>query len=257
MNAKEEFQQFIGIIKKVREAITKLRKYKGNQHYQQRLELTIGELNRTHKFLKAKVAKLDNDQLKEKFKTVDEIISLVLSKSKYDEKLEAIKNLERFWPELEIEFENLKLNLQSFDVPEEIPITEYRLDLEEAIKDFDNGCFVSSLVLCRRAYEGALVEAYKAKEKREPFGEIKCMHCGKIIRDKAYFGIAKLHEWAIKNGLVTEKLKQVGFLVTDIGAGAAHPPLTEFPRDKELAKLGIIATITLLKELNSKTSNTK
>jgi hypothetical protein len=62
-------------------------------------------------------------------------------------------------------------------------------------------------------------------------------------------GIAKLHNWAISEEVITERLKQVGFLLTDMGAGAAHPPLSPFPRDKELAYLGIASTIALLKEI--------
>jgi len=160
--------------------------------------------------------------------------------------------LELFWPELEIEFEDLKISIKTFEVPEEVPINESRLDLEEAIKDYDNGCYISALVMCRRAYEGALVETYKSKTKQEPIEQIKCKHCKNILRDKSYIGLAKLHRWAMEGGLVTEKLKQVGFLMSDIGAGAAHPPLTQFPRSKEIARLGITATITLLKELYSK-----
>lgn len=108
-----------------------------------------------------------------------------------------------------------------------------------------------SLVLCRRAYEGALVALYRA-EQGEPVEEVRCKHCNNTIRSKAYMGIAKLHSWAIERGTITEKLKQVGFLLTDMGAGAAHPPLTEFPRNKEMARLGITATLALLKEIHKK-----
>jgi uncharacterized C2H2 Zn-finger protein len=62
----------------------------------------------------------------------------------------------------------------------------------------------------------------------DPVSDILCPHCGKIIRSKSYMGIGKLHNWAIKSKVITEKLKQVGFLVSDIGAGGAHPPLEEF-----------------------------
>jgi hypothetical protein len=143
------------------------------------------------------------------------------------------------------------LNIRSFEIPEEIPMTEYRLDLEEAIKDFDNGCFISALVLCRRAYEGALVALYKSKTGKDPVGEIRCKHCKNLIRDKAYMGIAKLHGWAIDDKIITDRLKQVGFLLTDMGTGAAHPPLLDFPRDIEISRLGITATLALLKEINS------
>lgn len=251
MEAKEELQQLTEIINKVKSNMNNLLKYKGNQHYNKQLDSSLKELNRSHKFLKAKINRTNKDKLKNKFRIVNDAVADILSNSEFKEKLGIIENLEKFWPDLEIEFENLKLNIRSFEVPEEIPITEYRLDLEESIKDFDNGCFISSLVMCRRAYEGALVTVYKAKNRKEPIEEIKCKSCKNVIRDKAYIGIAKLHDWAINNSLVTDKLKQVGFLLTGIGAGAAHPPLTQFHRDKEMARLGITATLALLKEIHT------
>ena len=105
--------------------------------------------------------------------------------------------------------------------------------------------------MCRRSYEGALVALYRIRENKEPIEEIRCKNCKNTIKDKAYFGITKLHNWAIENKIITNRLKSVGFLLTEIGAGAAHPPLSEFPRDKELARLGITATLALLKEINN------
>ena len=250
-DAKTELQQFTEVINKVKTALQNLSKYKGNQHYKKLLDDSLKELNRSHKFLKAKIDRANKPEIKDKFKTVSDAVTNILSDVKNTEKIVAIKNLESFWPDLEIEFENLKLNIRSFEIPEEIPMTEYRFDLEEAIKDFDNGCFISSLVMCRRAYEGALVALYKSKNKADPIEDVKCKHCKNEIRKNAYMGIAKLHGWAIENKVITEKLKQVGFLLTDIGAGAAHPPLAEFPRDKEMARLGITATLTLLKEIHN------
>ncbi len=246
-----ELKQFIEVINKVKEALENLQKYKSNQHYKKLLDGSLKELNRSHKFLKAKIDRTGKTEIVEKFKTVSDAVTNIISNIKNNEKLVAINQLDRFWPDLEIEFENLKLNIRSFDIPEEIPMTEYRFDLEEAIKDFDNGCFISSLVLCRRSYEGALVALYKTKNKKDPVEETKCRHCAKVIRDKSYMGIARLHNWAIEDKNITEKLKQVGFLLTDMGAGAAHPPLAEFPRDKEMARLGITATLALLKEIQS------
>lgn len=250
-NAKTELQEFADVISKVKTALENIFKYKGNQHYKKQLAASLKELNRSHKFLKARIEKTNKAEIKDKFRTVSDAVSNILSGNKNNEKLETINSLESFWPELEIEFENLKLDIRSFEIPEEIPMTEYRFDIEEAIKDFDNGCFISSLVLCRRAYEGALVVLYKSKEGKEPIEEIKCKHCKNIIRDKAYMGITKLHNWAIDKKTITDKLKQVGFLLTDMGAGAAHPPLVEFSRDKEMARLGITATLALLKEIQS------
>lgn len=251
MESKEELKQLLSIIEKVKDDIDGVVKSRSNKHYKKQLEMSIKELNRSYKFLRAKIIATNNDGLKSKFKTVGEYLSVVISNYGYDKKLDAIKKLEIFWPDLEIEFESLKLSASSFVVPTEIPMTEYRTDLEESIKDFDNDCSVSSLVLCRRAYEGALVSFYISKMGKAPIEEFKCKNCGALIRDKSYMGIAKLHNWAIENHLITERLKQAGFLLTDMGAGAAHPPLTEFPRDKELARLGINTTIVLLKELHT------
>ncbi len=251
MEQENEFSQLFEKIKEIKSVLGSLTKYKSNPNYKKKLSTLTLELNKNFRFLKAKLTKNNSTNLNEKFKNVEEAITLILGNANINEKINKIKELELFWPEVEVEFEDLKLNIRSFDMPSEIPMTEYRLDLEEAIKDFDNGCFISSLVLCRRAYEGALVEAYKIKEKKEPVEEVKCKHCKNIIREKAYFGISKLHEWAIKQRLITDRLKQVGFLLSDMGSGAAHPPLTDFKRDKEIARLCITATITLLKELNN------
>jgi len=252
MEAKEELKAYKESIIKIKDALGKLIKYKGNSAYKKQLEVASAELNRSHAFFKAKISKSGKESLITKFKTVDDCVTLLLDVNvTYKDKLQKISELDRFWPELEIEFEDLKLKIRSFEVPEEIPMTEFRFDLEEAIKDFDNGCYVSALVLCRRSYEGALVVLYKSKTGFEPVEEIRCKSCKNIIRKKAYMGIANLHKWAIDNHYITEKLKQVGFLLTDMGAGAAHPPLVEFPRDIEIARLGITATIALLKELHT------
>lgn len=255
MEEKNELEKFMNVIKDVEVATLNLIKYRGNRHYRNQLVSSLKNLNRSYRFFKAKIMKSKNIKLKEKFSVINDLILSILDEKKHTERLEKIKELETFWPELEIEFEDLKLNIRSFDIPEEIPITEYRLDLDEAIKNFDNGCFVSSLVLCRRAYEGALVEFFKTKEKKIPIENIICKGCKIVIKKGVYKGITKLHKWAIENNLVTDRLRQVGFLLTDMGAGAAHPPLTQFPRNKELARLGITATIALLKELHSNKDN--
>lgn len=249
MNAKEEFADFYATIQEIKSAIHNLAKYKGNQHYKKQLSTALTKLNRSHKFLKSKVANFNKPTLSEKFNFVDAAVGFILSDIEPAAKLKSVTDLEKFWPDLEVEFENLKLNIRSFEIPEEMPMTEHRLDLEEAIKDFDNGCFISALVCCRRAYEGALVQMYKSKTAKEPQEDVKCQHCKKTLRSNAYMGITKLHNWAIENKIVTERLRQVGFLVTDMGAGAAHPPLKDFPRDKELASLGITATLALMKEI--------
>ena len=66
---------------------------------------------------------------------------------------------------------------------------------------------------------------------------------------KSYLGIVKLHNWAIANNVISDKFKSIGYLISDLGAGGAHPPLTDFPRDPEIAKLSIQTTMTLLKQI--------
>jgi hypothetical protein len=253
-HVKEELAQLWDKISALEKAIKNSDKYKGNKYYKEKYNQAIKELNRSYKFFSAKLQKIEKPSLNDKLETLNTDISYILDEeTTYSEKLTQIHYLEQFWPELEIEFEDLKVHSESFEIPKEIPANESRLDLEESIKDYDNECYPSALVMCRRAYEGALVEAYKSIEKREPVDEVRCNSCKNVIRNKSYIGISKLHSWAMERGLVTEKLRQLGFLVSDIGAGGAHPPLMHFPRDKEIARLGITATITLLKQLYSKT----
>ena len=249
-DAKKELQKFKEIINKVKLVLEKLSKYKGNPNYKKKLDVLISELNRSTIFLKAKIDKANEPELKNKFKTVSGIANSMISDcTDVKKNLKHITTLEKFWPELEVELENLDLNIKSFEIPKEIPMTECRFDIEEAIKDFDNGCFISSLVLCRRSYEGALVALYKSRERKEPIEERICKICKNSLGE-SYVGISNLHKWAISSKIITDKLKHVGFLLTDIGAGAAHPPLSKFPRDKEMAKLGITATLALLKEIH-------
>ena len=179
-------------------------------------------------------------------------IDIILSNTGYETKLDTIGELERFWPDLEVEWISIKSTDTSFKIPKEIPMNEQRLDLEEAIRDYNEKCYLSSLVLCRRAYEGALAQAYKSKTNSDPIQDVLCPKCNKKINSQ-YLGITKLHKWAMENKLISEKLKSVGFLAADLGAGGAHPPLYDFPRDPDIAKLGIDATITLLKQIYSKT----
>jgi len=252
MEKNNDLKDLYALFIKVKEDIVDIRKYKSKKKYKDQYEKDILALNRAHMFLKAKIIDSSIASLIEKFKKINDAVQIVLEPKKYDKKLEVIKELERYWPELEVQYEGIRFKNNSFSIPDEIPIKEYRLDLEEAIKDFDNGCFISAIVLCRRAYEGALVDLYKTKNGNEPIEDTLCKHCKAVIRNNSYIGITRLHNWAIDNNYITNKLKQAGFLLTELGAGAAHTPLLDFPRDREMANLGITATITLLKELSIK-----
>lgn len=245
----EELSQLWESITRIRTLIKKLKKYRSNTHYKQKYDQEILSLNRNYKFFKAKIKPKKSDLMK-KLGHLYSSIEIITSEKEYKTKLDTIEELERFWPDLEVEIIEMKSSESSFQIPKEIPMNEQRLDLEEAIRDFNEKCYLSCLVLCRRAYEGALSQIYKTKTKVDPIQDVLCPKCSKKINSQ-YMGITKLHNWALKEKIISDKLKSVGYLTADLGAGGAHPPLHEFPRDPELAKLGIQATITLLKQIYS------
>ena|SRR2546425_8059428 len=228
-----------------------LLKYKSTKYYKQKYEKEILQLNRNYKFFKAKVIETKKPSLIKNLGQLNSSIEIILSGKPYKNKLNAIKELELFWPDLEVNIFEIKPSKQTFEIPKEIPMNEQRLDLEEAMRNLNNGSYLSTSVLCRRAFEGALVVAYKSIVKNDPIEEMRCPNCKNVIR-KSYMGIVKLHNWAVANNLIPDKFKSIGFLNSDLGAGGAHPPLTDFPRDPELAKLSIQTTITLLKQIFSK-----
>ena len=250
---KKDLDQLWDSILENKELIKKLQKYGSNSYYKKKYEQSIVKLNRDYKFFRSKYLKSKNIILIKNLGQLHASLEILLSGKKYDEKLNTIKNLEIFWPDIELNIidENSSTD---FEIPKEIPQNEQRLDLEEAIRDYSNDCYPSCLVLCRRSYEGALVKSFQSITKMEPIQDILCPKCNKKISTR-YMGITKLHSWALKEKLITEKLKSVGFLTADLGAGGAHPPLFDFPRNPEIAKLGILATITLLKEIYSKKPN--
>lgn len=247
MTMQENLSKLWESILRIRAHIKQLQKYNSNRFYKEQYDDEIIQLNRDYKYFQASI-KNPNESLKEKLDNLDESMKIILGNRQHQIKLETIKKLERFWPDLEIVFEDVQTNEPFFKIPKEIPMNDQRLDLEEAIRAYDADCYLSSLVMCRRAYEGALVELYKLKTKGDPIEDELCPKCNKKIRTK-YVGIKKLHKWAIKETIITEKLESVGFLAADLGAGGAHPPLVDFPREPEVAKLGIQATITLLNEI--------
>lgn len=246
----EDLSKIWESLSRIRDLTKKLQKYHSQSFYKKKYDSEILELNRNYKFFKARI-KNPSDPLKEKLDILDKSITTILSKKRHKTKIETINKLERFWPDLEIELSEISSEVESFKIPKEIPMNEQRLDLEEAIRDFNDKCYLSSLVLCRRSYEGALANAYKLKTKTEPIEDELCPKCNKKIRTK-YIGITKLHKWVLKEKIVNEKLESVGYLTANLGAGGAHPPLHIFPRDPELAKLAIQTTIVLLKEIYSK-----
>gem|GEM_PF-6757131 len=251
---KQELTEFFKKTAKLRESIGRVIKHKSQATYLAASEHDKKETVRAGKFLIAKLKTMESQSMQEKVAILESAMGVFARNGGYNEKIDMIGKLEMLQTDLEIELENIRVKPRIFEIPASIPMTEARIDLEEAISDYDNGCFISALVLCRRSYEGALVEAYKNIEKRDPVKEVKCKNCKVTIRKEAYLGIVNLHGWAISKDLVNDHLKSFGFLISDLGAGGAHPPMEEFPRNRENAKLTITSVIALLNELYSNLS---
>jgi hypothetical protein len=250
LTTKQDIDNLWNSIALLREQIKQLKRYKGNVFYRQSYLKSRRVVFNSLAVLDAKISKSDNREAQRKFSAIRPTVKTIISDIPAEEQLALISKLELAWPELEVAVFAPSKGASEFEIPAEIPMVDYRLDLDEAIKTFENGFYLPALIMCRRAYETALVVLYKSKTGSEPVEDQKCPHCGKILRAKAYMGVVKLHKWAIAKGFVTERLESVGFLLSDLGAGAAHPPLTPFKRDPEIAKLGIVATIALLKEIS-------
>ena len=229
----------------LRKLIKRRKKYPSNVSYKESERAAKLELDKdskvTVKFLETNY----KNQFLEEKNQLQTLIKDLLGKNNFDERLEKIDMALSLLNKLDVEVGPLFSEF-NFELPE-IPNIEVMLDVEEAKKNLENECFVSCLVMCRRAYEGALIELFKKIEKRDPT-EPRCSVCGR----GGYMGIVKLHNWAISKGFINEKLKSLGYLISDLGAGGAHPPLQEFPRNKEIARVSFVALLAVLKNIYSK-----
>jgi len=148
-----------------------------------------------------------------------------------------------FLVDLDARFDTAKTS--SFEIPRFLP-DDIRLDIEEAIKNHENNCYLSSQVMCRRAYESALRYKYKEVEGKEPREDIVCLSCKKIIRPASNLSITNLHKWAVSKNIIHEKLQSIGYLLPEMAAGSAHATEKPIPRDKQVSKFVIEATLALL-----------
>jgi len=231
----------------IKESLKKLKKYSSHTHYKTSLKKSLIELKKKNIEFQSTIK---NQKIsKNKIQELDSYISILFSEESVETKLDSLEKLEMFWPELESEFETIKQN-NDFEIPKIIPDNEHKTDLLEAIVCYNSNLFPACLVMCRRSFEGALASCYKKITLTDPIRENKCPKCQKKI-GTLYMGVQGLHKWALNNGLYPDKFKSLGILTADLGAGGAHPPLTEFPRDKDIAKTQIQITSTLLKLIYS------
>ncbi|MCL4518987.1 MAG: hypothetical protein M1587_07305 [Thaumarchaeota archaeon] len=245
-------ESLAGSILGYKEIVEKLKHYKSNRFYSKALKDKARIIKTSIKNCELELYKTGNKPLIKKFKKLrGEIYEIIDGKTlDFQTKVEKLEEAESSLLEIQVIAEGLveKLRKSHFEIPTEIPDSESKKDLQEAIDAYHSHCYIAALVLCRRSYEGELAILFKSIEGKEPEEEKRCPKCNSVMW-KQYIGVTNLHKWAIKKGLISDKFYDAGILLKDIGAGAAHPPLSIFPRDIEIAKLGIQTTITLLKQL--------
>lgn len=240
--AANELGDLHSLIQEYSETISKVKKYPGHSYYKNKVKSLFLKINHSVK----KAHRLVNGN--NNFTEIECLILEFIDKSVSIEKKEELcESIELKWQDLTLDLENMQ-NEEIGDIPKEITSEDVRLDLEEAMKAHQSGCFLSSVVMCRRAYEGALITTYKELEKKDPLKNLVCKNCKNIVKGNMFFGIVELHNWAVEKKIISDKFKDIGFLVPNIGAGGAHPS-EKFPRDTTVAKISIATTIALLKQV--------
>jgi len=245
-SVKAEFGTLYEKVEEYISTLNKLKKYPGNQHYKKKIKSIFLEITHAIKKIK-RVVKEDTFDYQPFFEL---ILKLIDKETKNEEKEDLFEKIELSWQDLCLDMENLQVNNENHNIPSEIPFTDVRFDLEEAIRDLHNGCYLSAIVMCRRAYEGALISKYKQIEGKEPVKQLLCKNCKNVVKGKLFIGIVELHKWAVENKIISDKFKDIGFLVPNLGAGGAHP-IDAFPRDPDVANVSITTTVALLKQVYS------
>lgn len=234
-------------LKDIKKSLEKLRKYPNHVHYKNSFKKNLIVLKK--KNINFQSALTSDHTSKPKIKELDSQLSILFTNESVKTKMDALEKLEMFWPEIESEFDTIKQN-NHFEISEIIPNNEHKKDLLEAIDCYNSNLYPACLVMCRRSFEGALASCYKKITLTDPLRDNMCPKCQKKIATM-YMGIMSLHKWALSEGLYPDKFKSLGILTADLGAGGAHPPLTNFPRDPDIAKIQIQTTSTLLKLIYS------
>jgi len=240
-----ELEELHGLLLEYSEALAKIKKYSGNGYYKNKIKQLFIRIN--HSVKKVRRLIIGNSY----FTEIEMLILVFIDKSV------SVEKKEELWEKIELKWQDLALDLKPTQneeiqtIPTEIISGEVRSDLEEAMRASKNACFLSSVVMCRRAYEGALTAKYKELEGKEPLKSIVCKNCKNTVKGNMHFGIVELHKWAVEKKIIPSKFRDVGFLVPNMGAGGAHPDET-FPRDETVAKISITTTFALLKQIYSK-----
>lgn len=101
-----ELERFLDLLLKTKKVLLQLEKYKGNSNYKKTFLERVKQLNREHKFLKAKISENPNQKLKKAFKKVEGNIETITNYKNPETSLEEINYLEEHWPNIEVALEN-------------------------------------------------------------------------------------------------------------------------------------------------------
>ncbi len=250
MNLKETIATVSKSTTDLIESIAQLQKYKANTHYARQFGAKLAHFQKAARTLELFLHRIGKTVEEQKVATV---VSAVLSLASNYAKLSAeLGSFQKTLIDLEVIAETA--GLPSLEIPATVPYNEVRLDLQEAVKDYDNGCYFSAQVMCRRGYEGALREKYIEFEKKEPFEDSVCRHCTRPLASNIPISVTKLHKWAVGKKIIHAKLQNIGLLVPGLGAIGAHPASNPIPREKQVAKLTLEATFALMTLIYSSSS---
>ena len=105
---------------------------------------------------------------------------------------------------------------QKFKVPEQVTDGIIKETLEEATEDYQNECYDSTMVMCRRAYELMLRNLFINEERKKPVT---------LKNGNEYpMSLKELFEWFRDSHDDTDVVKLAGALVKQFGDEAAHVP---------------------------------
>ena len=101
----EDLKEFLDLLLETKMVLLQLKRYKGNPNYKKSFLDKTNKINRSYKFLKAKIDKDSNQKLKKAFNKISGDIETITKYKNPDSSLEEINYIEEHWPDIEITLE--------------------------------------------------------------------------------------------------------------------------------------------------------
>ena len=132
---------------------------------------------------------------------------------------------------------------KKFVIPKQITDNAVKETLEEAIEDYQNECFDSSLVMCRRTYELILFNLYTNVERKRPVDVMGGTEYAKPLNE--------LYKWFKEKYDKNTTVERAGIMTKWYGDEAAHVPKPEPSHStrRERAEAALSETILLAKSM--------